>query len=272
MLPPALHRLQLLLQRVDPAADMPPIAFQLGFAGAPGADTAAQTGQGGSLPRQPGQQILQLRQLHLQPPLRRPGAGSENVQNQGGAIHHPAGQRVGKIPLLGGGQLPVEDHQIHPRVFADLAQLLQPAAADAGGLVGRLPFLNKPPGHPGPRRTGQLLQLVQGTVHVEFPGVQRHQDRLLRRFVGQRPFTFFQMDAPVLRGCGTVRFRAKKCAGERNHTPGRSVLFDYVRKNAKKYACCGPYSCFSIPFSLCIVHSMNSEISGKFGSKKARPT
>ena len=103
MLPPVLHRLQLLLQRVNPAADMPPIAFQLGFAGAPGADAAAQPGQGGSLPRQPGQQVFQLGQLHLQPPLCRTGPGGKNVQNQGGAIHHSAGQRVGEIPMLGGG-------------------------------------------------------------------------------------------------------------------------------------------------------------------------
>ena len=44
---------QLFFQRFNPPPDVPPIAFQFAFAGSPGANAAAQTRQGGSLPHQP---------------------------------------------------------------------------------------------------------------------------------------------------------------------------------------------------------------------------
>ena len=57
--------LQLLFQRVYPAADVSAVTFQLAFAGTAGADAAAQTGKAGALSCQTRQTVLQLRQLHL---------------------------------------------------------------------------------------------------------------------------------------------------------------------------------------------------------------
>ena len=68
---------------------MPPVGLQLGFTGTPGADAAAQPGKGGALPRQPGQEVLQLCQLHLQLALPRYGPGSKNIQNQHGPVDDP---------------------------------------------------------------------------------------------------------------------------------------------------------------------------------------
>ena len=42
--PLPLHIVQLQPQGVNPPANVPPVAFQLGFAGSPGADAAAQPG------------------------------------------------------------------------------------------------------------------------------------------------------------------------------------------------------------------------------------
>ena len=82
------HILQLLLQLGDLAADVPPVALQLGLAGAAGADGALLPLQMGPHAHQAGEQILILGQLHLEPAL--PGAGplGEDVQDQGGAVQH----------------------------------------------------------------------------------------------------------------------------------------------------------------------------------------
>ena len=57
-LPLLLHAVKLETQGTDPPADMPPVAFQLGFAGAAGANAAPQTRQGHALSSESGQQIL----------------------------------------------------------------------------------------------------------------------------------------------------------------------------------------------------------------------
>ena len=75
------HLLQLLLQGLDAAADVAAVRFQLGFAGAPGADAAAQPGQALSQPHEPGQEILLLGQLHLEFSLFRAGPLGEDVQD-----------------------------------------------------------------------------------------------------------------------------------------------------------------------------------------------
>ena len=75
----AVQLFQLLPQGGNAAADVAPIALQFALAGTSGADAASQPGQRRSLPAQPGQPVLQLRQLHLQPPLRRLRPSGEDV-------------------------------------------------------------------------------------------------------------------------------------------------------------------------------------------------
>src|SRR5438552_6108185 len=57
--------LEPLFERRDLAADHAAVGFELGFAGSPEADAAADTGEVGPHAREARQQILELRQLDL---------------------------------------------------------------------------------------------------------------------------------------------------------------------------------------------------------------
>ena len=67
---------------------MPAIRFQTGLAGASGANAAALTGKGTAHARQPGQQVLILRQLHLKPPFSGLGPLGKDVENQGRPVNY----------------------------------------------------------------------------------------------------------------------------------------------------------------------------------------
>ena len=72
--------------RVDSRANTPAIGFELGLAWSSGADAAAKPRQGGTGANQARQQILQLRQLHLELALASLRAPRKDVQNQLRAI------------------------------------------------------------------------------------------------------------------------------------------------------------------------------------------
>src|SRR6185436_16136747 len=77
---PALaHVIDLALQRVDAGADAPAIGLELRFAGAPGADAAAETRQRGAGSGEPRQQIFELRQFDLAFAFASAGAAREDV-------------------------------------------------------------------------------------------------------------------------------------------------------------------------------------------------
>ena len=78
---------------VDAALDAAPVGFELGLAGAACADAAAQLGHGFAAPGQPRQHVFKLRQLDLELAFASAGVTGEDVQNQLGAIEHPARQR-----------------------------------------------------------------------------------------------------------------------------------------------------------------------------------
>ena len=165
-IPVALELLQIALQIVDALADAPAIHLQTRFAGAAGADAAAQTGHGRALTGQPGQAILHLRQLHLQLALGGLGALGEDVQNQRRAVDDLHAQRVFQIPLLRAGQLVVEDGQIDLHGLTGEGQLLGLAAADVGGGVGLLAILQHPGDDHRAGGLGQTRQLVQRILAV----------------------------------------------------------------------------------------------------------
>ena len=78
---------------VDAPLDLAAIGFQLGFAGAAGADAAAQLRHRLALAGQARQHVLKLRQLHLQLALAGAGVAGKDVQNQLRPVQNAAGQR-----------------------------------------------------------------------------------------------------------------------------------------------------------------------------------
>lgn len=139
------HLLQLLLQLVDLPPDVPPVRLQLRLTGALRADGRAA---GAALPfqmrphaDQPGQQILVLRQLHLQAALLRPGALGEDVQYQAASVQHLHAAQFREHPHLRRGQIVVEDHHGGLTVLHHALDLLHFSLADEAMGVGLLPAL-----------------------------------------------------------------------------------------------------------------------------------
>ncbi len=127
----------LLFQPGDALADMPAVGFQLGFARASGANGAAAAArrlpdQVGPHPGKPRQQILILRQLHLQLALSGFGSVRKNIQNQAVSIHHPAFHNIFQSSGLRGGNFVVKYQQLQLVLPHKLGDLLGLALADKG--------------------------------------------------------------------------------------------------------------------------------------------
>ncbi len=92
--------LQLLLHVPDAAVDFAAIGFQLGLAGAAGADAAAELRHLDAASRKPRQQVLQLRQFDLELAFAGAGVAREDVEDELGSIDHPHVELAFQVALL----------------------------------------------------------------------------------------------------------------------------------------------------------------------------
>ncbi len=168
---------QLCLQAGDAAANQAAVRFQLGLAGAAGADAAFLPLQVGPHARQPGQQILILGQLHLEASL--PGLGplSKDIQNQRAAVYDLYAGHLLQSPILRGGQVVVQDDHVGLGGCQQLLDLLdltlpQEAVGIRGGTA--LQDLGRALAAGGLQEGLQLVQGSFGGVFVrgKNPGVQ----------------------------------------------------------------------------------------------------
>src|ERR1039457_4447075 len=130
------HAIQILLDFLDAAVDAAAIGFQLRLTGAARADAAARPGHLDAPAGQARQQIIQLREFHLQAALTRARAMGEDIQDELRAIDDAARKLLLQVALLSGRQVVVEDDQAGIRGLAQLRQLLHFALADEGGGFG----------------------------------------------------------------------------------------------------------------------------------------
>ena len=120
---------------------MPPVGFELRFAGAARADGRARTGlalEMGPHAGQPRQQIFILRELHLQPALLCAGTLGENIENESAPVHDAHAELFLDRPRLRGRELVVDHNEITLVVRYDLLYFLQFARAEKAARVGRL--------------------------------------------------------------------------------------------------------------------------------------
>ena len=160
--------LQLAAQFGDAGADESAVGLQLGLAGAPQPDPAADAREVDPHAPQPGQQVLELGQLDLQAGLVGAGPGGEDVQDQFGAVHHPNPAQRLQVLALRGGQLVVEDDQIgfvFPHQFGQYAGL---ALAEVVAGPGSIEALHQLADNQPARRVGQAGEL--GEVFRGVPG------------------------------------------------------------------------------------------------------
>ena len=93
---------QLLLDMANAAIDLAAIGFQLSFARAAGADAAAQLRHLHAASCQSRQQVLQLRQFHLELAFAGAGVAGEDVEDKLGAVEDAGIQFALQVALLRG--------------------------------------------------------------------------------------------------------------------------------------------------------------------------
>ena len=129
---------QLFLQYLDPFSKQATVGFQLGFARAAHADTAALTLQVRPSANKAGRKMLELRQFDLQFADVTARALGKNIKDQAGAINHPAIQLSLQIAFLDRAKGMVEQNQRGFVIRYGLGNLIDLALAGKQRSVGSL--------------------------------------------------------------------------------------------------------------------------------------
>ena len=103
-------RLQLAFESRDALLHAAAVHFQLGFTRPTRANAAALSRQVTPHPGQSGQEVLQLGELDLEPPLSTTRTLCENIQNELSAIEHFAREQILQITPLCRRKLVVKNH------------------------------------------------------------------------------------------------------------------------------------------------------------------
>src|SRR5207248_9320887 len=124
--------LDVLGDRVNARADAPAIGFELRLARSARADATAEPGQRGTRAGQPRQQVLQLRELHLELAFARPRAAREDVEDQLRAVDDLPVDVLLDVAQLRRRQLVVEDDDVDVALVAGGGKHFDFAAAEEG--------------------------------------------------------------------------------------------------------------------------------------------
>ena len=119
------------------------------------------------LPAQPRQQVLQLRQLHLQLALAGARVAGKNVQNQLRPVQHAAGQRRFQVAQLRRRKVVVKEHQIGLGRSGDAGNLLHFAGANQRRRIRPPAPLHHLGRHYAAGARHQLAKLGQGLFGVQ---------------------------------------------------------------------------------------------------------
>src|SRR5690606_6076479 len=126
----------------------------------PGSDAAAKARQARPDPCQPGQEVTQLGQLHLELPLFRPGPLRKDVEDQLGPVDDLHLEDALEIAALGWAELIVKDDEVGSFRADELPELLELARPQVFPRVGPAASLGQAAHHLGPGAFGQALKLV----------------------------------------------------------------------------------------------------------------
>ena len=155
------HALQFEFDLLDPTGDAAAVGFQLRLARSAGADAAAQPRHLDAAAGKAGQQVIELRQFHLEPALARAGAGCEDVEYQLSAVDNPGSNRFFQVALLGGRELTIEDDDVSRSGANRGGQFGSLAGPDEGSGLRRVARLQHALHHLGAGARRQFRQLVE---------------------------------------------------------------------------------------------------------------
>ncbi len=145
------------------------VRFQLGLPRAAQADPALLALQVGPAPHQAGGQVLELGQLHLQLAFKGARPLGKDIEDQAGAIQHPAGEHPFQVTFLAGRQGVVEDHHVRFLQHRGLVDFLGLAAAHEQTGIGPVATGSDGGDRGGAGRDHQLREFKQ-VVGVRFTG------------------------------------------------------------------------------------------------------
>src|SRR5438876_3956588 len=154
------------LERRDLAANDAAVGFELCFARPPEPDAAADTRQVGPHARQTRQQILELRQLHLQLRLVTARPRGEDVENHLGAVHHAHAETLLQFDALDGGETLIEEHQGCIGILQIFGERLDLALPEIEVGSRRVDALDGLTNHLGSGRIGETLQFLQVLIDM----------------------------------------------------------------------------------------------------------
>ena len=154
--------LEVALNLVDPLAHLAAIHLELALAlAAAHANAALLPRQVRPEARQPRQQVVQLRQLHLELAFTRAGALGEDVENQRCAVENLALENLLEVAALRRGEFLVEHYRVHPFLRTLIGELSSLAGADERRGVHPVEPLRAAPGDLPAGRADQFLQFIQ---------------------------------------------------------------------------------------------------------------
>ena len=120
----------------------------------------------GPAPHQTPRLIVQMRQLHLQPPLRTRRPLAENLEDEPGAINHLRLGRGFQIALLDRGQRTVDDQQFGVMRAQPAGNALHLSAAEQCRWLRTANVQCNRVDHINPDRPGQPRRLGQARIHI----------------------------------------------------------------------------------------------------------
>ena len=142
----------------DAVADAAAVGFELLLAGSARANAAAEPRKLFAAPGQPRQQIVQLREFHLQLAFARARVGGEDIENQLRAVDDAAAGAFFHVAELHGREIVVDNHERHVTRLRLGSNFLELAAADERCGIERIAHLQHAPGN---RRAGALGQFFR---------------------------------------------------------------------------------------------------------------
>ena len=149
------------IQLANAYTDQTAIGFQLGFTGAPEADTAFLPFEVSPAPDQPRGQVTQLRQLHLQLAFIGLGALCEDIEDQGGPVQHAATAGFFDVSFLDGAERLAYEDQAGAGFFKQFGQLFDFAAAYKIARIGPVTRRRDYANNFSACRTREFLEFVQ---------------------------------------------------------------------------------------------------------------
>ncbi len=114
--------------------------------------------------------MAQLREFHLQLAFMGPGPLGEDVQDQRGAVQHPALAPLLDVALLHGGQRLADQHQVGARGLDRVGELVDLAPPDEIARVGAVARSRYDGRHLDARRVRKLREFIQRFR----PGSRKH--------------------------------------------------------------------------------------------------